>query len=44
MAHNLLKAGFPLVVYDLSRAALDRVTQQAKALNLTGKEKSQYDQ
>lgn len=36
MAHNLLKAGHPLVVYDLSPAALDRVAAQAKALGLTG--------
>ena len=36
MAHNLLKAGHSLVVYDLSPAALDRVAAQAKALNLTG--------
>ena len=37
MAHNLLKAGHPLVVFDLSPAALDRVQQQAKALGLTAK-------
>lgn len=35
MAHNLLKAGHPLVVFDLSQASLDRVAAQAKALNLS---------
>lgn len=37
MAHNLLKAGHPLVVFDLNQQALDRVQQQAKALNLTAR-------
>ena len=35
MAHNLLKAGHPLVVFDLSQSSLDRVAAQAKALNLS---------
>lgn len=36
MAHNLLKAGYPLVVYDLNPAALAKVQAQAKELKLTG--------
>jgi len=34
MAHNLLKAGHPLVVFDLSQQATDKILQQAKALNV----------
>lgn len=37
MAHNLLKKGHSLVVYDLNQESLDRVQAQAKALNLKGK-------
>ena len=36
MAHNLLKKGHPLVVFDLSQDALNKVQAQAKALNLSG--------
>jgi 6-phosphogluconate dehydrogenase (decarboxylating) len=36
MAHNLLRAGHPLVVYDLNQSALDKLTQQAKALGVEG--------
>lgn len=35
MAHNLLKAGHSLVVFDLNPASIERVQAQAKALNLS---------
>lgn len=44
MAHNLLKAGYPLIVSDLSDKAVDLIGQHAKALNLTAKvAKTPYD-
>ena len=36
MARNLLAAGHPLVVFDLSEAALQKITAQAKELNVKG--------
>ncbi len=36
MAHNLLKAGHSLVVFDLNTASLDKINAQAAALKRKG--------
>lgn len=44
MAHNLLKNGHPLIVYDLSDKAIETIETHAKTLNLTAKRASSpYD-